>query len=171
MNHYLYKKEVNVIKLQREIENVLAFIPIFGHVEYAPEDQDLKIFFKEELSAMFKNELDQIVNSHDASSDPIGQAHNSIRSMKRFGENIMDEYAAENMVTGITAAGKSEAVLDYFDDVMQALKTGSLDVVIRKLSAKLTAGVPAELSPFVTEFKIQQMISRIVRFLKDEGLM
>jgi len=79
----------------------------------------------------FANSI-QVENSIKAVQTMIGQA-------REFGTKVILEYAAENVLLGITQAGKTKQVQDALIKVVFALLTGSLYLACTEIKA-----IPAE---------------------------
>jgi hypothetical protein len=90
----------------------------------------------------------------------------SIINAINFGQNLIVEFATENVLMGITQAGKTKEVSDYLIDVMRYLQSGSLYGVINEVDRLLAEGVPSDLSPFITPNRLSQFKSRIVHYLQ-----
>jgi hypothetical protein len=83
-----------------------------------------------------------------------------------FGNDLIVRFAAENVLMGVTQAGKTKAVADYLVDVMRYAQTGSLYEVINEVSRLQSLGVPSGLSPFVTEQRLEQFKQKIITYLQ-----
>lgn len=83
----------------------------------------------------------------------------------KYGQNLIVEFAAENVMSGITQAGKTKDVADYLQDVTRYLQTGSLYEVINEIDRLIQYGVPLELEPFVTVDKLNDFKQKVVGFL------
>lgn len=70
---------------------------------------------------------------------------------------LMIEYAAHNVLSGITQAGKTQLIADTLLPVMQYGETGSLYAVIAALQA---VTVTDEMSPFITNAVITDLINK-----------
>jgi hypothetical protein len=76
----------------------------------------------------------------------------------KFGNELIIEFAAENVVLGITQAGMTTAVRSAAAQVINALQTGSLYDAIQECRA-----IPSESkdSIFVTDARLLQFINKI----------
>jgi hypothetical protein len=88
-----------------------------------------------------------------------------IRDAVNFFSEIMVQAAGENVLMGITQAGKTKEVADYLADVMRYGQTGSLYEVLAELTALQTAGVPSSLDPFVNYQRLEDFKIKIETYL------
>lgn len=88
-----------------------------------------------------------------------------IEGAMRFGNQMIIEYASENVLMGITQAGKTKAVADYLSDVVRYMQTGSLYEVIHEIDRLKSEGIPSNLSPFVTDERLEQFKQKVVNYL------
>lgn len=82
-----------------------------------------------------------------------------------FGQDLMIKFAGENVALGITQAGKTKDVADYLADVTRYLQTGSLYEVMNEIDSLILAGIPIELSPFVTQSRMEEFKSKVSNYL------
>ena len=82
-----------------------------------------------------------------------------------FGSNLIIDFATENVLMGITQAGKTKEVADYLADVMRYAQSGSLYEVLAEVNRLQTAGLPAELAPFVTTDRMNEFKLKIEQYL------
>lgn len=88
-----------------------------------------------------------------------------IEGAMRFGQDMMVEYASENVLMGITQAGKTKAVADYLANVIRYMQTGSLYEVIHEIERLKADGIPSDLNPFVTTPRLDAFKQKIVDYL------
>ena len=72
--------------------------------------------------------------------------------------NVMSEFCAENILMGITQAGKTKLIADTLRDVFYYAQTGSLYEAKNALNAIV---ITEEMSPFLTENRRQAVIAKI----------
>lgn len=116
--------------------------------------------------ALNQTEIDSIqsiINSHTPSLIPTYKK--VIRNAIEFGNDLLEEFAAENILSGITQAGKTKDVADYLVDATRYLQTGSLYEVMNECDRLIAAGIPVGLSPFVTETKLNNFKTKIIGYL------
>ena len=58
--------------------------------------------------------------------DPEAYIKHKIESSISFGNSLIVEYATANVLIGITQAGKTREVVDYFQEIVRYIQTGSL---------------------------------------------
>jgi hypothetical protein len=77
----------------------------------------------------------------------------------------MVEFASENVMMGITQAGKTKEVANYLTDVARHIQTGSLYEVINEIDRLKIEGLPQDLSPFITETRLDRFKQKILDYL------
>lgn len=82
-----------------------------------------------------------------------------------FGQAVILDAAVENVQMGVTQAGKTKAVADYCGNIQRYLQTGSLYAVLTEIDALIAAGVPPELSPFITSDRLLSYKTKVMVFL------
>lgn len=83
-----------------------------------------------------------------------------------FYNNLMVDFATENVLMGITQLGKTKEVADYLQNVMRYGQSGSLYEVINEVDSLILAGIPVGLSPFVTEQRLNDMKAQVSAYLQ-----
>lgn len=70
-----------------------------------------------------------------------------------FGQQLITQFAVANVMTGITQAGKTQAMLDYSNNLYLCLSTGSLYAAIDEINALIadTSSEKSNLYPFITD--------------------
>lgn len=111
------------------------------------ENGDFEIIIGE-LSVDDQTILDALIANHKVNPDNpyVTIVDNAID----FFQEIMITYAAHNITSGITQAGKTKEVSDYMKNVMHYGQSGSLYEVIHEIDRLLDAGIPASLDPYVS---------------------
>lgn len=89
-----------------------------------------------------------------------------ILKARSFADGIVNLYAAENVLMGITQADKTKQVSDYLADVMRYAQSGSLYEVVNEIDRLIQAGIPVDMSPFVTEQRLEQFKQKIITYLQ-----
>lgn len=82
-----------------------------------------------------------------------------------FGSSILLQFSTENVLMGITQAGKVGAVADFLHKLSHYIMTGSLYQARTEIDRLITAGLPEELSPFITEERLLSYKQRITDYL------
>jgi hypothetical protein len=103
--------------------------------------------------------LDSVV---PASSPIIDHVKRSIREAMEFGSGMIVEFAAENVLLGITVESKTGEVLDKLSGVMLAVTSGSLYDAIAKIRA-----IPSESydSKYITAARMLAFINKVEDYL------
>lgn len=107
--------------------------------------------------------IDGLVTAHPG--DTLKYLRAIVKNARAFFSEILNQYAAENIAMGITQAGKTKDVSDYLADVMRYGESGSLYEVISEVDALKAATVPADLAPFVTDARLDEVRAKIVEYL------
>ena len=77
-------------------------------------------------------------------------------------DKILNEFAGENVVAGVTAAGKTKLLSDTFADVARYGSQGSLwEAYVALEHIKITS----EMAPYFTEERKQEMKNQIIQIL------
>ena len=84
----------------------------------------------------------------------------AVKNARMFGQELMDEYATENILLGITQDGQSEVVLSTMGSVILALQSGSLYVAVDKIKA-LTTRDPK----YITTARLLNFLNKIELYL------
>lgn len=95
----------------------------------------------------------------------IEAIQDTIKGAISFFDALMVKFAAENVSMGITLAAKTREVSDYLANVLRYGQTGSLFEVINEVDNLISEGVPASLSPFVTEQRLNDFKAKIQEYL------
>ena len=107
--------------------------------------------------------------AYQASLEAASQQQKAIRKIIqdaiKFGNDIIIEFAAENIAMGITQLGKTKAVADYLADVMRYAQTGSLYEVLAEIQRLEGLGLPADLAPFITTERLALFKGKIQSYL------
>ncbi len=88
-----------------------------------------------------------------------------INEASTFGRALILDFAVENVQMGITQAGKTRDVADYLAKIQRYLESGSLYAALAEANDLITAGVPSELNPYVTDVRLTTYRDRIQAFL------
>jgi hypothetical protein len=84
-----------------------------------------------------------------------------------FGQGLINQYAAQNIVAGITQAGQTLAVQSYLNLLADMLYTGSLYGAIQVIEQLIadTSSTKTSLSPFVTNTILYTYLNQIQTYL------
>jgi hypothetical protein len=88
---------------------------------------------------------------------------NILLPARQFGQTIIDEFAAENVLLGITQAGKTGFVRKACREVTDALMTGSLYDALTEVRA-----LPPEVKDpvFLSDVRLLALVNRVEDYLK-----
>jgi len=121
----------------------------------------ISVCYSTEPTQDLKNAIQTIVDNHTS----LLIYKTIISNAMNFGATLKIEFAAENIAMGITQAGKTKAVADYLAKVIVYLDTGSLYEVINEVNSLISEGIPSELSPFVTESRLNTFKAKVQTYL------
>jgi hypothetical protein len=85
-----------------------------------------------------------------------------------FGNQLILQFAAQNVASGITQAGQTLNVLNYADALNTSLSSGSLYVAIAQIEAMIadTSSTKTSLSPFITNDILYSYLNQIQTWLE-----
>lgn len=155
------KNNVNLIKLQSEVEASNINKNIMNMVD---SNTEFIVVFDQDLSVEEKNELDSIVSNHNFLTIEE-EIQLRVKAAINFGQELIVNFASENVLMGITQAGKTKDVADYLANVMRYAQSGSLYEVINEVDRLILEGIPANLDPFVNEARMNAFKQKIVDYL------
>ena len=95
---------------------------------------------------------------------PGKTARKAIRNAEKFGHDLVEKFAAENVLLGITQAGMTESVLDNMGPVTAAISTGSLYLARGRID-DLIADTAKHDATFITPARLQAAKDEITAFL------
>lgn len=94
------------------------------------------------------------------------QVEDKIKKALEFGQQLLIEFAAQNVIMGITQQGKTKEVADYLEAVVRYLSTGSLYEVINEINRLQSLEIPPHLAPFITNQRLEEFKGKILSFLQ-----
>lgn len=162
MEHkYTFINAVNSTKLYRELQE--SFVA--DRLQHLNVDgEEVTVYTTESLSSQEESNLEDIIMAH-ITTDVYAQIETAIKKASEFGQKLIMDFAVENVMMGISQAGKTKEVLAFLTPVKIAVDTGSLYAALEELNTLQATTLPAELSPFVTEARLQAMIDKIEKYL------
>lgn len=98
-----------------------------------------------------------------AASDKAQEAvHKAVRAAMDFGSSLITDFAAENILLGITSDGMTKTVRQHMSEIILALQTGSLYDAIDEID-----NFPAENkdAKYITDARLQEYKDKITTFL------
>lgn len=98
---------------------------------------------------------------------PAQIVSSAIQNAQQFGEQLMVQYATQNVLQGITQAGKTQAVANYLVNVSYYLDSGSLYAAINEINTLIadTSSTKTGLSPFITNNILYTYLNLIQTYL------
>lgn len=97
--------------------------------------------------------------------DPTIVIQDKIKAAMKFGKDLITAKSATQIQMGIVQAGKAKDVLDYTVNLVTYLMAGSLIAAEQEIDSLIAAGIPDELSPFVTIDTLNDTKQKIINFL------
>ena len=84
-----------------------------------------------------------------------------------FGQALIVQFATQNVMAGITQAGKTQAVLTYSSDLYTYLTTGSLYVALSEIETMIadTSDEKVALAPFISNAILYGYLNQIQLYL------
>jgi hypothetical protein len=82
-----------------------------------------------------------------------------------FGQALLKEFATENVLMGITEAGKTIQVTDYLHKLSHYIMTGSLYAALTEIDVIISDTNKSDLDPFVTNDRMNIYKEKIQRYL------
>lgn len=106
-------------------------------------------------------EIENLITKYLATSSPEANLNKMIDLYFQKGQELISEFIKENLMLGITQAGKTSVVRKAMSEVFSALQTGALLDAIAELRA-----IPAESKDavFITDARILGYINKIETF-------
>lgn len=109
--------------------------------------------------------LNSDLKAADAAAAPLNAAKAAVGAAIGFGQGLVTEFAAENVILGITADNMTGAVLTKMQGVLVAVQSGSLYEAITRAKA-----IPAEDKDvkYITDARLLAFVNKIETFLGVE---
>lgn len=105
---------------------------------------------------------DEDLKAQYAQADAVAAVQTIVANAMAFGQKLMTEFAAENVMLGITQDNKTGEVLDKMAPVMAALQSGSLYEAITRAKAIDPADYDAK---YVTHDRLYAFINKLEAYL------
>jgi hypothetical protein len=142
---YLHQKTINFEKLHKELQ---AACPHYDFVNTYFENDLMyaEVHTTQELTIEEQSTLTALITTHttlDMETIIRAKVNKSINGANE----IIRQFATENILMGITQAGKTKLIADSMSSVMYYCQTGSLYEVLTALN---TINITPEMSPFLT---------------------
>lgn len=156
---------LNLEGLDYSIRQNSVLSSIFEGLSQDNNSSDFNCHFLLSLTVEQIQELENIILTHNGYPPTALSAQNAIKNAINFGNQLIIEFASENVLMGITQAGQTKAVADYLVDVTRYAQTGALYEVINEVDRLSTAGLPPELAPFITQTRLDEFKQKILDYL------
>jgi hypothetical protein len=152
-----FSSGVNLSQLDEEVSSSEA---LTGYTGMVLEGDELKV----NADTINETLLDGIISFHvpDYSKATV---ETIIKNAIYFGEELLVDFASDNVLMGITQAGKTKAVADYLSDVTRYMQTGSLYEVLNEIDRLKLEGLPVDLEPFITTARLDAFKAKIQEYL------
>lgn len=160
-NSQAFSGNFNIAKLSIEISGSSIVTNLINILSL---DEKIVCIFEEEISEDDRNTLDNIVAAH-SHIEITDYTQAIIRNAIAFAQEQIIVFAAENIAMGITSAGKTKLVADYLSDITRYAQTGSLYEIVNEIDKLISDGIPSNLSPFVTETRLNNFKIKIFQYL------
>lgn len=161
MVFYNYVQANNPVKLYREL-NTSSVAGLISSITISGDNIDIETY--DELSTSDETTLSSLIASH-TTPDPTASVNKALENAMEFGHKLLLDFSTQNVLNGITQAGKTKEVLNYLINVKSAIDTGSLYVAVAEIDDLILAGVPVDLDPFINETILNTFKARIIAFL------
>lgn len=107
------------------------------------------------------------LTAYNAAIAPTGSeiVNGIVERAKAFGESVAKEFKTENVLMGITQAGKTVAVTKYMHWIEHHTLAGSLYAALEEIAVKKAEGLPSDLAPFITTERLTAFENKIKTYL------
>lgn len=155
--NYTFQKQVHPDTLHAS----LAFLPGFDGL--TSTDTQVTVMFLQELSPANYALLEGIIEAHNSQDLAIIIKRKIERAKVRF-DILATDFSTENVLLGITQAGKTKLIADTLRDTFYYGQTGSLYECLAALDAIV---LTPEMSPFLTEERKAAFRQKVVNIIND----
>lgn len=156
---YLFQTNQNF-----NLDKLLTECSTFSITGFSTNTGQIVVHSLQELTAQELLQLEAIISQHN----PVDQQaliRAVVENAVKFGNDLIISFATENVIMGITQAGKTKAVADYLADMMRYAQSGSLYEVMAEVDRLIASGIPQDLAPFVTETRLTQFKQKVLTYL------
>ena len=129
---------------------------------------NFEISFDTELDAGDVTILDDIVEAHNG--NPLNTYKVIIQNAMDFFNELLINFAAENITLGITFYGKTKEVSDLLENVQRYGQGGSLYEVRAEIIALEALGWPTSTIAFVNDARMQILLNKVETYLGIDPL-
>jgi hypothetical protein len=151
-------KNVNDVKLIQEINQLVLSTTL---VTIIIRTNDFVLVFENDIIENDVPIIENIVFIHKHLTD-IEYIKIKIDAAIKFGQELITEYSAQNVLMGITQEGMTGVVRKRLEQVFLAISTGSLYDAILEIKA-----IPAENkdNKYITDIRLLNVVNRIETYL------
>lgn len=169
---YINNVDGSMSLIQSYDANLNTYEQVFADMLLLDQSKQYSIqFFDEEnYSILFPASNDSV----PPPSEPIQLTQlqvyqNLITEAMAFGNDLMIQFAAENIILGITQAGKTGPVLVYTSTLINCLLTGSLYSAVDQINIMIndSSDTKSNLSPFITNARLTIYKNLIIAWLQS----
>lgn len=158
---YIYiNANVNLGKLDSELALIIT-----GFQGLSQTGDSIVVYTELPLTPEVLNQVQTTITNHNPAISSQEHIHKIITDATKFGLQLADEFKVENVLMGITQAGKTGAVTTYLHWVSHYCSEGSLYEAINEIDKKLIAGLPPDLAPFVTADRLNAFKAKLKAYL------
>ena len=155
------KGDINILTLEQEI-NLLNISKIVKTI--VDIGTEFVVVFDDDLSVNEVDSLDSAIAIHNHRT-PEEEVKIIVSNAIKFGQELIIDFASQNVLMGITQAGKTKDVADYLSNLMRYAQSGSLYEVINETNLLISQGLPSDLSPFITESRMNEFKQKVIDYL------
>lgn len=134
------------------------------------DSENMNVDFKEDYSEDDETLVSNYwasINSHSFDITIQEIVFSKINDAIVFGNRMIVQAAVENVLLGITQAGKTKDVSDYLSNLQMYLRSGSLYAAISEIDTLKAGSIPSGLSPWVTSARLDTYKTQIQAFLSS----
>lgn len=159
MDYTQINTSVNISKLDSELKLISGVLGI------SVTGDEVTVHCEDTITPENIQAISTAITNHN-SSIPVNEViEKVIKDATAFGLKLADEFKVENVLMGITQAGKTGSVTTYLHWVSHYCSEGSLYEAINEIDKKLNAGIPADLAPFVTVERLTLFKAKLKAYL------
>lgn len=126
---------------------------------------DLRYLSVEVNSGVATFEEDSVAKAAAAAADAKLYVEGVIAKARAFGDQLINQFAAENVMLGITADNMTSTVRKNLSEVMSAIQSGSLRDAMAEVRAIPSGDKDVK---YITDARLLQFINKIEAYLGDE---
>lgn len=143
----------------RKFHNLVAsIVPEFDG--FNKEDNEITVVLKVQVTQDLINQIEAIIPPPTLTNQEIVQK--IIADAMAFGANLISEFAAQNVMMGITQDGMTGTVRKNMSEVISALSTGSLYDAINEVRVLTQDKKDPK---YITDVRLLQFINKIEDYL------